>query len=361
MRHPSLMAWINSRASISALLVSASLLLPSCDRSPRQELRLLGPQDAASQSTGRPGSTSFSGEATALRATVLGSTTTISHAGPLPGSGGAQEASLLDATVPGVATAHVLHASTVAQGEHSRSEASTADLNLTVGGQTVGASLLMARAEARCVSGTAQTSGSSQVADLVINGQSIAVSGAPNQTVFLPLGAGRVIVNEQTAGPGSITVNALHVIVTGVADVVVSSAHADIECAGQPNCDSSRDFVTGGGWITGAPSGAKGTFGVAGGVKNGALWGHLTYIDHGPGGPKVKGTGVTAYVIVNPTTRHIEGTCEVNGQTGFTYKVDVADNGEPGRNDTFALRLSNGYSASGTLGGGNIQLHFPCP
>src|ERR1044072_1436440 len=140
MRHPSLMAWINSRASISALLVSASLLLPSCDRSPRQELRLLGPQDAASQSTGRPGSTSFSGEATALRATVLGSTTTISHAGPLPGSGGAQEASLLaapratvlgsttrishaaplpgsggaqeasplDPPVPGVATAHVL-------------------------------------------------------------------------------------------------------------------------------------------------------------------------------------------------------------------------------------------------------------
>ena len=41
--------------------------------------------------------------------------------------------------------------------------------------------------------------------------------------------------------------------------------------------------------------------------------------------------------------------------------VDVADNGEPGVNvDTFAITLSNGYSASGKLGGGNIQLHMPC-
>jgi hypothetical protein len=40
-----------------------------------------------------------------------------------------------------------------------------------------------------------------------------------------------------------------------------------------------------------------------------------------------------------------------------TYQVDVTDNGEPGKNDSFAITLSNGYSASGTLAGGNIQLH----
>jgi len=77
-------------------------------------------------------------------------------------------------------------------------------------------------------------------------------------------------------------------------------------------------------------------------------------------GMKVKGTGVTAYVVIDATTRHIEGTAEINGQSGFTYQVDVADNGEPGRNDTFAIKLSNGYSASGNLDGGNIQLHKPC-
>ncbi|HYR14502.1 MAG TPA: post-COAP-1 domain-containing protein [Mycobacterium sp.] len=109
------------------------------------------------------------------------------------------------------------------------------------------------------------------------------------------------------------------------------------------------------------PSGAKANFGVAGGIKQGAFWGHLTYIDHGPGGPRVKGTGVTAYTTTttNPTTRHIEGTAQVNGEEGFHYQVDVTDNGEPGRNDSFKLHLSSGYNASGTLGGGNIQLHQP--
>ena len=122
--------------------------------------------------------------------------------------------------------------------------------------------------------------------------------------------------------------------------------------------------MTGGGWITG-PSGARANFAVAGGMKNGALWGHLTYIDHGSGGPKVKGTGVTAYSApdpANPTLRHIEGTADIDGTSG-TYAVDVADNGEPGRGDTFTIRLSNGYFASGNLAGGNIQLHgkSPCP
>ena len=30
------------------------------------------------------------------------------------------------------------------------------------------------------------------------------------------------------------------------------------------------------------------------------------------------------------------GTAEVNGQSGFTYQLDVTDYGEPGRNDRFA-------------------------
>jgi hypothetical protein len=177
----------------------------------------------------------------------------------------------------------------------------------------------------------------------------------------LPFGAGEVVINEQMSqGPGDITVNALHVVVNGVADVIVSSAHADITCAGQPQCGGTNDFVTGGGSITG-PSGARANFGVAGGTKNGMLWGHMTYIDHDSNGPKVKGTGVTAYVITGTLIRHIEGTAEINGQGGFTYKVDVTDNGEPGTNDTFAITLSNGYGASGTLRGGNIQLHVPKP
>ena len=237
--------------------------------------------------------TTFSGEATVVQATIaapppLGpQTIVLSDTGALDSTGGAREASLLDANVLGLLTAEVLHASTVGQGQRSSSEASVANVTLTVGGNTITAGLLRASATAECHNGTASVSGSSEIVDLVVNGQAVVVSGQPNQTISLPVG--RVIINEQQSSvrgnTGDITVNALHVMVDGVADVIISSAHADITCGG-PVCPGG-DFVTGGGWITGTPSGERGTFGVAGGIKNGALWGHLTYIDHGQNGPKV--------------------------------------------------------------------------
>ena len=298
----------------------------------------------------------YSGQATGAKVTLpLLDPIVLSDTGPLPSSGGALEASLVKAEVPGVLTAGVLGASTIGQGNESRSEASAADADVTVGGNTVSAGFLMARATASCSQGQASVSGSSEIAQLVINGQAITVTGQPNQTVELP--NGRVVINEQTSSPGSITVNALHVTVDGVADVVISSAHADITCSGKPDCSAGKDFVTGGGWITGTPTRDRGNFAVAGGIKNGAFWGHLSYNDHA--GTKVKGTGVTAYTVTGTTSRQIKGTAEVNGQGGFTYVADVADNGEPGRNDSFSLKLSNGYTASGTLDGGNIQLHKP--
>jgi hypothetical protein len=125
-----------------------------------------------------------------------------------------------------------------------------------------------------------------------------------------------------------------------------------------PGSQSCLDKVTGGGYIT--VNGSTANFGVTGGMKKDMLRGHLTYIDHGQ--PlKVKGTRVTAYVAIDAKTRRIAGTAKVNGQAGFTYEVDVTDNGEPGLSDTFAIRVSNAsgfaYTAAGTLAGGNIQLH----
>ena len=304
----------------------------------------------------------FSGQATVVRATVpLAGTIVLSDTGPLPQSGGALHASLLDVSVPNLLTAEVAHASTVGQGDRSRSEASVANLTLMVNGNTIGAAFLKSNAMAVCGAGGPSTSGSSEIAELAINGQQVVVAAEPNQTVTLP-GGGQVIINEQRSnGPGDITVNALHVTVEGVADVIIASAHADISCPSpppQPPCPGS-DFVTGGGWILG-PSGAKANFAVAGGVKNGVLWGHLEYLDHGTGHPKVHGTSVTVYMVTGPATRHIEGTADIDGVPG-TYKVDVTDNGEPGHNaDTFSLILSTGYDTSAFLSGGNIQLHSPC-
>lgn len=354
---------------ISAIPLLGALVLAGCS-----EWQQLAAPAPASFDLMPAQATTYSGDATVVQVSALGPppiTLVLVRAGPLPESGGSDEESLLEANVPGLLTAEVLHASTVGAGSHSRSEASVANVSLTVAGASISAAFLMSRAEARCAGGNATASGSSQIAELNINGQPIAVSGQPNQTIEPPGSGLRVVINEQNSSvsgnTADITVNALHVTVshpvTGeqLADVIISQAHADISCAAPPSQAQCKDFVTGGGWITGTPSGAKGNFGVAGGIKNGAFWGHLNYIDHGPSGPKVKGTGVTAYVVVEgTTTRHIEGTAEVNGASGFTYAVDVTDNGEPGRSDTFVLSVSNGYSAGGTLGGGNIQLHKPC-
>jgi hypothetical protein len=307
----------------------------------------------------------FSGEGKGLDAFIkvpllgINIDTVLSDTGPLPSSGGSLEASLLQTDLLGVLSADVLHAATIGQGDRSRSEASLADIDLTLTGLLgVSADFLMARATAQCTKQGPSVRGSSEVASLIINGQPILVSTQPNQTI--PLLNGAVVINEQTSnGPGDITVNALHVYLNNLVDVVSSSAHADITCSGgKPACQGG-DFVTGGGWITGTPSEDRGNFGVGGGIKNGSFWGHLTYIDHG-NGMKVKGTGVTGYEVASATTRYIDGTAEINGQGGFTYEVDVTDNGEPGRNDVFTIRLSNGYSASGLLDGGNIQLHKPC-
>lgn len=305
--------------------------------------------------------TTFSGRAAVVDATVAGMSILVSDTGQLPASGGALENSLLEFNQAGVA-GRVAHASTIGQGDRSRSEASVADTTIAGAGHTVTASFLSSKAIAICGAKGATASGSSELANLVIDGQAITVTGEPNQEVTLPLGAGTVIINEQTRArkrnAAGITVNALHVILLNpvdgatLVDIIVASSHADITCS-TTRC-AGGDFITGGGWITTVD---RDTFGVAGGIKNGSLWGHLTYIDHATG-MKVKGTSVTGYSGTE-TSRQITGTAEINGVPGFTYIVDVADNGEPGRQDTFMIQI-NGYAAAGNLTGGNIQLHQPC-
>jgi hypothetical protein len=304
----------------------------------------------------------FSGQATGAKVTLIGlSPVVLSDTGPLPESGGALEASLLDVEVPGVLSATVLHATTVGQGDRSRSEASAAEVSISVNGNTIGAGFLMSRAEAACTAAGPAVQGGSEVVALVINGIPVTVGTEPNFTIDLP-GGGKIIINEQKEvindNKADISVTALHVIIPGVADIEVAKAHADVICGGGPDCAGKKDFITGGGWIM-TLGGSKGTFGVGGGLKNGELWGHLVYIDHGTK-MRVKGTAVTGYHVTGPTSRRIEGDCEINGAAG-TYTVDVSDMGEPGKGmDTFSLRLSGGYTASGNLSGGNIQLHNPC-
>jgi hypothetical protein len=83
--------------------------------------------------------------------------------------------------------------------------------------------------------------------------------------------------------------------------------------------------------------------------------GNLTYQDHGLQDRTVKSTAVTS-VTVSGNCAQIIGRATVNGSGDFGFQVQVCDNGEPGTNDTFFI-IMDGYTATGTLRGGNIQIH----
>jgi len=167
------------------------------------------------------------GRASAVKATVLGllggTTTVLADTGALAGSSDALQASALTGGVPALLTGETLHATTIGWPDQVVSRASLAALALTVAGTRIGADLISA--QARAVLGAAG-SGVSNIENLAINGVSIPVSGGPNQTVPIP--GGLVVINEQQTSPTSTVVNALHVTVYGVADVVIGSATAGI-------------------------------------------------------------------------------------------------------------------------------------
>jgi hypothetical protein len=174
-----------------------------------------------------------SGEASAIRATVFGATTALADTGRLADEADAREASAVTAAVASLGGAEALHATTIssvdgwAPGDSVASEASLANLALSVAGNSVSAAFVMARALAP-LDGAGL--GMTDVEGLAINGAPVPVTGEPNQVVWL-LG-GRLVINEQIASASGTAVNALHLVVNGIADVVVASAAAGIDSGG---------------------------------------------------------------------------------------------------------------------------------
>ena len=163
------------------------------------------------------------GNAKVVQATALGTTTVLADTGTLGGTSDAREASQVTGGVPSVLAGEVLHAVTIGWPDQVASEASIANLGLTVAGTTISADLVIARALA-ATGGAAM--GNSGIDNLSVNGIPVYVTGEPNQTVWIP--GGQVIVNEQKTSSTGILVNALRVVVTGVADIVIASATAGI-------------------------------------------------------------------------------------------------------------------------------------
>lgn len=300
--------------------------------------------------------TTYKGHATAVRASVplLGINIKLSEAGPLPSTGGYRSSSLLLAVVPKLLSAGVLHSTTIAQGNYSFAESAVASLSLGVLFIGIDADLIHATAKAICRDGNASFYGKSDIVNLRINGKRIVVSGHPNQTVKLLLG--KVIINEQVKTSTGIKVNALHIVVPGVADVVVSSATAGIDC-GQTCPPPIGDFISGVGAVL-TPAGVKAEFVLSAGIgDDGQPFGEFRYLEV-KGGPRLENTVITKYEIVDGTTRRLEGTGTWQGSP-VTWVATVSDADGNG-SDVFQISISNGYQAGGDIVQGNLTLH-PAP
>jgi hypothetical protein len=164
------------------------------------------------------------GIASAVQATtILGPLTTLASTGTLSDITDARDASQLMGGVPALLSAETLHATAIGLSDRVASQASLGNLALGIAGISIGADAVLAQAEAAAGSAT----GSSVLGNLMIDGVPVDVSGDPNQTISLP--GGRLVINEQTATAGGIVVNALHLVVDGVADVVLGSATAAVQ------------------------------------------------------------------------------------------------------------------------------------
>jgi len=169
------------------------------------------------------------GNASAAQVSLFGllgtvTTTVLADTGNLGGTTDARDASQATGNIPLLLGGEVLSATTIGYPNEVDSAASLAGLNLNVGGVGVSADFVMAAASQ--VLGAAG-SGASYIDNLAINGAPVSVSGDPNQTIAIP--GGQLIINEQTiSSNGATVVNALHVVVNGVADVVIASAAAGI-------------------------------------------------------------------------------------------------------------------------------------
>jgi hypothetical protein len=329
---------------------------------------VLAPAQTAGGSTSQP---VFSGQAKAVDATLTPPFVPAIHVvladtGMQNGPAFEQEASGPGASVPPSSTAgllsldaETLSSSTLTEGSFVTSQSTVLTLDANVGGIPVSAELLTANAQASCNLGSPSVSGNATLLGASVGGIAIGQSVPANTRVDIPGTNAYVLLNEQHSTGHTMDVTAIHVIVPGVADVAIASAHADVLCpGGAPNCARPR-FVTGGGWLTSGLSRAN--FAIAA-RDGGSSWGHLLYRDKSSG-RNYRGTP-SSTTFLDDKTVQITG---VLADDGRPFVANVVDNGEPGNvssgaanPDTFSLAVDGTTVNSGPLQGGNIQVHRPC-
>ena len=313
-----------------------------------------GATAAQSTTSNSPSTSGYGGDAFGLSVSTLFPRTSepviYFDSGQLAASGGETDALPTTVKTSAVSAEGLLSTSTGSNGK-AEGQSGLASLDLLHGTPAeVTATFVMSSATATC----SGVSGNSEITNLKAGGQSVDVTGAPDQVVTVP-GVLKLTINEQTSTSTSIRVNALHLQTPLGEDIIASEAYSSISCpSSQPS--SSHDFVSGGGWLSNG--GTSGVFGFVAGYRQDltSLGGSLVFVDPGTG-MKVVATTVTSY-SGNGNSRSFAGAAMVNGGPGYSYKVKVFDGGTTGAGHaSFTIQLSNGYNASGTLGGGTIEVH----
>lgn len=162
----------------------------------------------------------------------------------------------------------------------------------------------------------------------------------------------------------NVPVNVYDVVITVGGNYYQGSVHSILTVY-----DPSLGFTTGGGTLN--HNGVPANFGFnVKYLKNGQAQGQFIYIEHRPTGDVVvKSNALDTLAIVegSPTSSTVvfTGKATNNGVGNYTFQVTGVDNGEPGTNDQFGLKLSSPGGAVVadltfdplTLSGGNIQVH----
>lgn len=173
---------------------------------------------------GSDAQTTLTGQAAAVRATVLGVTTSLADSGTLSDPSQPVGTGQTTGSIPGLVSAESLHSAAMGWTDQVASQASLGNLALTVAGVGITAEFLGSNALA--VAGAAPA-GASAIEGLRVGGVAVSPTGIPNQLVSLP--GLSVILNEQIQTANGILVNALRVkTLDGLTDVALGTSRAGI-------------------------------------------------------------------------------------------------------------------------------------
>lgn len=115
--------------------------------------------------------------------------------------------------------------------------------------------------------------------------------------------------------------------------------------------------ATGGGQIMNTPTTSGVIFGFEAFSDTNGIRGHCNVVGDAT---HIRCLDVTQY-SQTASAASFSGNAEINGQS-TTYRIDVQDNGEAGIGfDAFTITTASGYSATGVLTQGNIQVHRSTP